>query len=509
MHGARTRARARRRRARLAADARIGEPPKPPTAERFGLLALVTVSLAVLACGREPPPPRPPAGPSPLTASPRGVVTASVTAAELRRHVVYLADPRLDGRGPDGRGLALALDYVERELRGGSLGPALGDAPRVRFSAPGSTRLGDATALEQRGGRTFRVGRDYVPFAFSSTGTWTAPIAFVARGIVRSALAVDDYAGLDVRGRIVVLSSLPDALDEAHPGRLPSIYARVAEARRRGAVAALVIRERLALPPVQPHAPPLGIAALQITAPTAERLLGLPRGGLAALSARRVERPPVSLRVSLVRDAATLEHVVVAHGEGDLRGAIWVSANVEHLGLGGWPSRGGTDRRVVHPGACESASGVAALLEIARAFGRSAAPRERRPIVFAFVSGDTATPRGRSTLARDAGPGATWIDLGTLGCARRRAVLRGATPTPLDGVVATALEARGMTLDPSPSALSVAQETFAAAFAGPTLALTTDPDGEALRPSDTVDRVHFGPLSSIAGAMIAALDAAR
>jgi hypothetical protein len=41
------------------------------------------------------------------------------------------------------------------------------------------------------------------------------------------------------------------------------------------------------------------------------------------------------------------------------------------------------------------------------------------------------------------------------------------------------------------------------------LALTTGPDAEALRPSDTVDRVHFGPLSSVAAALIAALDAAR
>ena len=134
----------------------------------------------------------------------------AVSAELLRRHVTVLGSDALEGRAPGSRGGTLAADYIARELdRSGAAafgeeGSFFQQVPLVATTPLPGCRLelvsfGHATSLE--------LGRDYL-LASTGSQTWLprpVPLVFVGYGIVAPEFDHNDYADVDVRGKIAVI----------------------------------------------------------------------------------------------------------------------------------------------------------------------------------------------------------------------------------------------------------------------------------------------------------------
>ena len=192
---------------------------------------------------------------------------ASVDAEKIRAHVRFLADDLLEGRYPGLRGGELAAKYIATQFALYGLQPA-GDngtyfqqidfvGTTVNRDKTAMTFVPDAgkstAALESRASRYLSerlvFGMDYVVSNQQHTpvADVDAPIVFVGYGVTAPEYQWDDYAGVDVKGKVVliVVNDPPSDDPKFFAGKAMTYYGRwtykYEEAARRGAVGALII----------------------------------------------------------------------------------------------------------------------------------------------------------------------------------------------------------------------------------------------------------------------------
>jgi hypothetical protein len=357
------------------------------------------------------------ARPAPPVLEPVASALQGLRAEALAAHIAFLASPALEGRGLGGRGLDAAAEYAASSLAFAGVPPlaeaAKGEETRDRYFQAVPLRevggfAGEVTVETHRDGeargRSFASGVD-CRLSPWSPGSLAGPLAFAGYGVREEKLGHDDYAGLDVRGKIVlVLRGVPDGEEWKDPERQARYDPADADdrwdakreiAQAAGAAALLAVESEdfakdlsgeptgtsfyLPFDDLEP-APPL----VRLS-PAAARAL-LAAVGLDAASARAarpLELPgvKVTLRASGTERLAWSRNVIgyLAGSDPQLRDeAVVLGAHLDHLGKPGG---------VIHPGADDNASGVSALVEIARGF--AAMPRRpRRTVVFAFWTGE-------------------------------------------------------------------------------------------------------------------------
>jgi hypothetical protein len=344
----------------------------------------------------------------------------SLRAGALAAHIALLASPALEGRGLDGRGLEAAAEYVAAQLALAGIGPAGAEpgapnpaapyfhpVPLRQISHPScqvriEARRGDAASM-----RTFVSGVD-VLCPERAPETRSSPIVFAGYGIRESSPARDDYRDLDVKGKMVlVFAGLPPgagwqsaelrARYGAESGRLR--LAAKAELAAAGGAQALIAIEGpgfastlnsgadapapVFYTPYETNGEaPLPIVRLSAAAGD----VVLAWAGLTRSSAETAPSRPLADVTAALTFGGDERLVVSRNVIGMIRGsdpalrdeAIVLGAHLDHLGRSG---------DTVYPGADDNASGVAALLEIAKAFAASGHP-PRRTIVFAFWTGE-------------------------------------------------------------------------------------------------------------------------
>ncbi len=327
----------------------------------------------------------------PLPAPLAGLVDG-LEASRLKAHIAFLSDPRREGRGLGTRGLEATVHYLQEQVQAAGLMPL------------GSTYLQPVPLREVRPGQgtvrlslgksslAFRAGRDAVLPALAP-GKLEGPCVYVGLGIQEPTLGHDDFRGLDVRGKVVIFrDGIPsgaawrkaELLEKYLSSRPADRYdARLALLEKLGARAAIALEEGLdqriragkepALPYflAAPGVPTSGeppLARLALT-PELRALLETAPEGKASLEIRG--------RVQTLQGQN-----VLARLEGSdpalRREAILLGAHMDHLGM---------PAGVLHPGADDNASGVAALLEILRNFAASPL-RPKRTLLFAFWTGE-------------------------------------------------------------------------------------------------------------------------
>ncbi len=391
----------------------------------------------------------------------RSASDASQPSVErLRSHVSYLASDKLEGRRTGTAGAKAAAEYIAVEFARYGLkrsngidrhavsrleaasprrymqdfpfvaGVTLGPDNSLLF-APRSVRLDEgATTASTRGAAlSLRLGEDWMPLGFSSNAkALNAPANFVGYGIKAAELKHDDYAGLNLRGRVAIaLEGTPDN-DNPH-----GQFARYADARwkaiaaREQGAAALVIISRegnfrdagfkrlsydnsageVGLPVivVSRQAAARMVSAEGVAVPLSElekalRELNTPARGASAGNNTGEQRQnagellqavAVSLRTDIVRrDAPGTNVIGILEGsDPQLKNeAVVIGAHYDHLGRGGEGSLAPREGEI-HYGADDNASGVAGLLELARIFS---APkmRPKRTLVFIAFGGEEA-----------------------------------------------------------------------------------------------------------------------
>ncbi|HEY3064302.1 MAG TPA: M20/M25/M40 family metallo-hydrolase [Methylomirabilota bacterium] len=317
-----------------------------------------------------------------LSAQPAVVVP---TPAALLERVERLAAPEMEGRASGTRGNEAAAQYLADALAAAGLrGGGDGGTFIQSFVIGATVKLAPAATLSavSPAPRAFTLDREWRPHGGSREAEVIGDVVFVGYGIAES--GYDDYAGLDVAGKIVlVLEGAPPHLTGAKPSRLDKLLL----ARRHGAAAILVVTETL--PGLAATGTPVGIVSAALTPRAADALLapaGLDTSILAARIASR--RAPASVavaararvHVALARDERRTANVVaVLPGTDPARAAeaVVVGAHFDHLGqVGG----------VLHPGADDNASGTALVVELARAL--AAAGGTARTLVFVLFSGE-------------------------------------------------------------------------------------------------------------------------
>jgi len=324
---------------------------------------------------------------------------ADFDPARARAAVVWLADPARTGRGVGTPGGEATVTWLEARMREIGLAPGGEDGYRQPFDAPVEAALLPGNALEL-GGTSPALSEGWQPFTFSDDGRAEGELVWAGYGITAPDVGYDDYAGLDVKGKIVLVAQdFPREHDEGSPFRDPSRYRygewryKAMNARDHGAAAILEVRDGWHHPGEDVLPPWRGTVSSRagvIAARATMAALGDAGVDVDALGAASADGRPHSRALGLtVRLAVAIEHrrARTANVVGVVPGAdpavagecVVVGAHHDHLGLGGETSLSPEKVGTVHPGADDNASGTAALLEIARAF--AAGPRPRRTVV--------------------------------------------------------------------------------------------------------------------------------
>jgi hypothetical protein len=341
----------------------------------------------------------------------------AITPESYRDSVRYLASEQLRGRLTGTPELARAARWIAAQFRRLGLQPAPGQRDYFqRFQVTVGARLGrDNRLLESESGakpRPLAFAQDFQPMNFTSSGRAAGEVVFAGYGITAPEYGYDDYAGIDAKGKIVLLlRHEPQEFDEKSPfaGRAFTSHAQVqnkaVNAKFHGAAAVLFVNDlpnhagdedRLDRFSARVGPTTAGIPFVQVRAAVAERWLE--RAGVSLKqwieeTDRTLKPKPVAipgLRVELSADVVRQQRStpnVAAWLPGETDEYVILGAHFDHLGLGEQSSLApDLAGKAVHHGADDNASGTAGLLELAAYFaGR---PKQKRGILFLAFSGE-------------------------------------------------------------------------------------------------------------------------
>jgi Zn-dependent M28 family amino/carboxypeptidase len=359
-----------------------------------------------------------------------GAATAQmneISGAHIREHVKFLASDLLEGRGVGARGGDLATEYIAGQLAlagakpAGDNGTYFQNLTLVGVDPQPTTQLG-ATSSD---GKTisFRWLDDFVGLTLQqkTDAAFDAEAVFVGHGITAPEYQWDDYQGVDVRGKVVVMFTNEPPSDDPKffTGKALTYYGRwtykYEQAARKGALAAIIIHtsptasygwdvvrsswgredQQVKLAPGEPALMFAGWVT-QDKGNEIAAALGKSVDDLLKMANTRGFRPiplPIHFRGTApakVREIHTRN--VVARIEGSdpqlKNEAVIFSAHWDHLGIGD-----AVNGDTIYNGAADNATGCAMILEMARAW--SMLPEKpRRSALFLAVTAEEAGLRG-------------------------------------------------------------------------------------------------------------------
>ena len=358
-------------------------------------------------------------------AAPATRAARAVDGTVMRAHLEFLADDALEGRAPGTRGGDIAARYIASQFQRLGLEPA-GDSGSYFHRVP-IVSLTPAPALSVTAGgaaRTLAYRTDYVLWSMHDAPEVraTGDLVWVGYGIVAPEYQWNDYAGLDVKGKIVVaLVNDPGLRDSTiFRGKVLTYYGRwthkLEEAERQGAAGILLVHtdesatygwSTVASSWTGPQVRVARTAGpLKVAGWLSREAAGSLTGGGAALdrlmeeSARKGFRPrpldaTAEARVeSTVRQSETVNVLGRLPGRGPLAGeAVIIGGHYDHLGVGA-----PVDGDSIYNGAVDNASGTAAVLAIAEAFVKSQV-RPARSLVFMGFGAEESGLLGSTAFA--------------------------------------------------------------------------------------------------------------
>jgi Zn-dependent M28 family amino/carboxypeptidase len=384
------------------------------------LLLCLAAAAALAGCQREQVPST---SPAPASTAPAAAAahafTPAIDAGDFVEHVKTLASDAYEGRGPGTPGEEKSVEYIKAQmerigLKPGNNGQWFQTVPMVETTADPATKL---TLTVDGKPRTLAMGNDMVVGTTSGkreVNIKDSPLVFVGYGVDAPEQHWNDYAGLDVKGKTVVMLVNDPGFHVNDPklfeGKRMTYYGRwtykYEEAARKGAAAALIIHDtpgasygwdvvknswsgaQYALPAGSDPDPRLP-AQGWLTADQAKSLFADSGLDLDALrtAASKPGFKPVPMKATLSLDLkSTIVEKQSRNVIGRLDGtthpdeAIVYMAHWDHLGK--HPDEPGDN---IYNGAVDNATGVAGILEIAEAF-KHQQPAPERSVLFVSVT---------------------------------------------------------------------------------------------------------------------------
>jgi len=339
----------------------------------------------------------------------------NATEARLRRDLAYLASDACEGRGPGTKGIDLAADFIASQFKEAGLKPAGEDGGYFQpFTVSGESKKSSPNTLSLKGplGQVIelREGKDFEVLGVSGKGKVTAPIVFVGYGSTIKD-KYDDYKGIDVKGKVVLLlrhtprwNHKEAPFDNAQKNAALVTKQALAEANHAAAI--LLVNDRsedadgdklMPFEYVAKETTPGAIPSVQVRRSTVDAILRSSLGTSLVdmevdidrdLLPRSTSLPgwTANLQTTVTRTEIPVKNVIgVLEGSGPLaKETVIVGAHYDHLGYGGRNSLDDKNKKTIHYGADDNASGTAALLELARIFGQQQNRQGRRLVFMAF-----------------------------------------------------------------------------------------------------------------------------
>ncbi len=348
--------------------------------------------------------------------------TPEAVEQRLRESASYLASDELEGRGVRTVGLDLAADYLAKEFKAAGLKTDLVHGlPFQEFELYAIGRERVVQDLQVRIGddkHELVLDNDFSSLMAASSSTpFNLEIVFAGYGVTLPDGKYDDYAGLEVEGKaVIVLRNLPPHLSK-NPAFSQQAFLRnkVSNAAERRAAAIIFCSDAASLRAGSQEGDPLVDSLLRVDLANdqIDPLIPVVHCHRAALAkaiqdsgfdldsteaqiaktstpqSRLLNKVVLFGRSSQARVGRKLKNVLASlagHGE-KAEQTIVVGAHYDHLGRGGYGSLSFSGEREVHNGADDNASGTAVLLEVARQLRAREKPLARR-VLFAGFSGE-------------------------------------------------------------------------------------------------------------------------
>ncbi|MFO1394037.1 MAG: M20/M25/M40 family metallo-hydrolase [Steroidobacteraceae bacterium] len=357
---------------------------------------------------------------------------------DYRRHIEVLSSDAFEGRAPGTEGEKKTIAYIEQQFREAGLSPGAGGSylqavPLVQIQP----RADSTMRIAAPGGRSIEIPSPDEVVAWTRrpvpvSGVDKAGVVFAGYGIVAPEYGWDDYAGLDVRGKLVLALVNDPGYATGDPklfnGRTMTYYGRwtykFEEAVRHGAAGLLVIHETGAA------AYPWDVPRNGATKPQFDLEVADFRSKRLALEGWITEAAAARMLATAGLDYPALKQAAARHGfkpvATDLAASMSVHNDVKHISsynvIGTLPGRSRPGEafvymahwdhlgRKAHPkpgedpifnGAQDNATGVAALIELARAFAATK-PRPERSLIFVAVTAEESGLLGSEYFAMHA-----------------------------------------------------------------------------------------------------------
>jgi len=441
--------------------------------------------------------------------------------------VRYLDDVRaltaqnMEGRGAGTKGIERAASLLEKTYKHLGLQPAGTNAYRQPFSVITGAKLKshNRLAVDNAGQQMseLKLNQDFVPFSFSSSGSASAPLVFAGFGATAEEFGYDDYAGMDVKDKIVVLlryepGGFASKNGNAGLTRHAQLITKAINARNHGAKAIILINGRLGdgeedlLTRFGSVSGPenTGIILVQVKNQVANEWFKAAGKSLAdvQLGIDHANKPQsfpfpeqlhVSINVDIETTRATVDNVL-AYLPGKTDEYVIVGAHYDHLGYGNADSLAPSQIGQIHPGADDNASGTAGVLELTRLFAQMKGQLPRG-ILFASFAGEELGLLGSAHWAQHPTlpieKAVAMLNMDMIGRIKDGKVFIGGvgTGTTLKSLLEQARSGSSFKIEYSPGGYSASDHTSFVTKRIPVLFFFSGLHSDYHKPSDTWDKI--------------------
>ena len=323
---------------------------------------------------------------------------ALITPASMKQKLTILAGPEMEGRETAMPGERKAAAYIESEFKRMGLKPGNGNSYQQYFNV----YQDELASIELRvNGKLYNWDKDYMMSlqTISNGATSSKELVFVGYGIVDKAAGIDDYAGLDVKGKIVMmLDGAPAGYKAPTPApgtRTPSPIsgpAKATAARTAGATGVILVSKDF--PRKNPTATkgnmymnkPTGAPFMMVT--ISEEIASALAGRTAKLSSEALASLNKGKYTMSFSFDEAFKHIPensnvigIIEGTDKKDEYVFMTGHHDHLGKRG---------DVIYYGADDDGSGTVGVMQMAEAFAAAAKKgnKPRRTLVFMTVSGE-------------------------------------------------------------------------------------------------------------------------
>lgn len=450
-----------------------------------------------------------------------------------QNHIKFLASDELEGRYPGTTGITKARDYIAEQFRAMNLkkfhtdyfqkldvgiGYKLAEGNNVWFNVI-IPKPGVPIDKVKPVRKSWETGKDWMPMSFSENKEVEAPMVFCGYGISANDLNYDDYEGVDIKNKIaIILTHSPEG--EKEDGKFASYISynyKLQNAREKGAAGVIFIKIKgdsaNVFVPLDRDRFSQNSGLVVIQANRNRIAEYFPNNSLfpTELEINRTQKPKsfelpnstIYIKVNLDENRVPSENVIgwIEGTDPKLKDEfIVVGAHYDHLGWGGPTSNYKGKKPMIHNGADDNASGIAALIELARIFKENP---PKRSIAFIAFTGEEFGLLGSNFFVNNSPINlekiSLMINMDMVGRLRNNILYAIGTGSAveLDEIVTTLDEQDTLAITKSESPIGASDQTSFYIKNVPSIMFFTGVHSDYHRPSDDWDKISYDGIEKV------------